>query len=109
MIETKDALRSRYIIRGDSTWKSTWDWTIVAFVIYNSILIPWEFSFQTDVNLALQIVDHAIDFAFLVGLAPIPGDSPFVKAVGSTSMRSRRIRLVQANAGPLVILRLWVL
>lgn len=66
IIDKRDIPTDRFLIHGDAKWKSIWDWVLVFFVLYNAIMIPWAFSFETKPILALDIFDYLIDFTFVV-------------------------------------------
>ena len=56
------------IISPDSSWKSKWDYLIIIFVLYNSLLIPFSFSFLQTRNPLVEIFDYFVDFMFLIDM-----------------------------------------
>ncbi len=48
--------------------KLVWDWLGAVLILYTSILVPWEFAFQPDVNFALLAANVFVDFYFILDL-----------------------------------------
>lgn len=66
IIDKNDIPDNYFLIHGDAKWKGVWDWILVVFVLYGSVMIPWAFSFETKPLLALDILDYMIDLTFVV-------------------------------------------
>ncbi|QDZ22489.1 potassium voltage-gated channel protein [Chloropicon primus] len=56
------------VIAPDSQWKSKWDYLIIIFVLYNSLFIPFSFSFLQTRNSMVEIFDYFVDFMFLIDM-----------------------------------------
>ena len=50
------------VIPPDSSWKSKWDYLIIVFVLYNSLFIPFSFSFLETRNSMVEVFDYFVDF-----------------------------------------------
>ena len=53
------------VIRCEAAWKTAWDWFVIGLIMYNAILVPWEFSFQRQEDNTLNGVDYFVDVLFL--------------------------------------------
>ena len=53
------------VIRCEAAWKTAWDWFVIGLIMYNAILVPWEFSFQRQEDNTLNGADYFVDVLFL--------------------------------------------
>lgn len=58
----------KYLIHPDSRFKVCWDLIVIILSVYNSLLIPYEFAYSINTNLALDLVDRAIDVGFIIDI-----------------------------------------
>ena len=56
------------VIPPDSSWKSKWDYLIIVFVLYNSLFIPFSFSFLETRNSMVEVFDYFVDLMFLIDM-----------------------------------------
>ena len=64
----KIARRMR-ILLPNSWFRSTWDWVLICFVLYDLINIPLEICFVYEKPVSLQIFNYVVDVAFICDMA----------------------------------------
>ncbi|CAI2365644.1 unnamed protein product [Moneuplotes crassus] len=56
------------LVHPDSKFKAIWDLIVIIFSVYNSVLIPYEFAYDHNSHIILDICDRIIDTAFIVDI-----------------------------------------
>jgi hypothetical protein len=66
--DSKISKCDKLLIHPDSRFKIIWDLTIIILSVYNSLLIPYEFAYDIDQSIFLEIVDRMIDTIFIIDI-----------------------------------------
>jgi len=82
------------IIEPQSTWKQLWDWVILLLVVYNSIKIPLDISFQP--GDALDDFDYTVDALFFLDMV-LSFRHSYYDPLGNPVRDSRRIAMEYLN------------
>lgn len=72
LLNKKEAVQAKYILRHDSKFKTYWDLFIILLVIYNCLTIPLGVAFPKmeflENNLGIKIFENLIDILFLADI-----------------------------------------
>lgn len=58
----------KLLVHPDSKFKIVWDLIVIVFAVYNAFLIPYEFAYEIDTNIFLEIIDRTIDVIFIIDI-----------------------------------------